>query len=218
VPFALTKSLPRLYAILDVDLTLARGRVPLDVLDAWLEAGIRLVQVRAKSWPGGPLLELAEEAVARGHAAGAMVIVNDRADTARLAAADGVHIGQDDLPAVAVRLIAGPGAVIGLSTHSDAQVEAACGEPVDYIAIGPVFESATRMAVSEPLGPAGVASAVARATRHRLPVVAIGGITAENAARVLEAGAASVAVIGALVEDNPRANARRLLAAMTSPL
>jgi thiamine-phosphate pyrophosphorylase len=214
----LTKSLPRLYAILDVDLTVTRGLAPLDVLDAWLEAGIRLVQIRAKSWPGGPLLELAEQAVARGHAAGAIVIVNDRADIARLAAADGVHVGQDDLGPADVRRIAGRDVVVGLSTHSDAQVVAACREPVDYVAIGPVFDSATRMAVSAPLGPAGVASAVERAARSRLPVVGIGGITADNAARVLEAGATTVAVIGALFEDNPRASARRLLAALTSPL
>jgi thiamine-phosphate pyrophosphorylase len=213
----LTKSLPALYAILDVDLTLSRGLAPLDVLDAWLDAGVRLVQVRAKSWPGGPLFELAERAVARCRAAGAIVIVNDRADTARLAAADGVHVGQDDLAPADVRRILGPDAIVGRSTHSDAQVEAACREPVDYVAIGPVFASTTRMAVSTPLGLAGVASAVERASRDRLPVVAIGGITAANAAGVLAAGAASVAVIGALLEDDPRRDAGRLLAALTAP-
>jgi thiamine-phosphate pyrophosphorylase len=213
----LTNSLPALYAILDVDLTLSRGLAPLDVLDAWLDAGIRLLQVRAKSWPGGPYFELAERAVARGRAAGAIVIVNDRADTARLAAADGVHVGQDDLAPADVRRILGPDAIVGRSTHSNAQVDAACREPVDYVAIGPVFASATRMAVSTPLGLAGVASAVERASRLRLPVVAIGGITAANAAGVLAAGAASVAVIGALLEDDPRRDAGRLLAALTSP-
>jgi thiamine-phosphate pyrophosphorylase len=210
--------LPRLYAILDVDLTLSRGLRPLDVLDAWLDAGVRLVQVRAKSWTGGPLLELAEEAVARGKTAGASVIVNDRADTARLAGADGVHVGQDDLAPTDARRIAGPDAFVGLSTHSDAQVEAACRQPIDYVAIGPVFESTTRMAVSAPLGLAGVESAVRLAGRDGLPVVAIGGITAENAPRVIAAGAGSVAVIGALLDDDPRAGARRLLAALTSPL
>ena len=180
-------TLPPLYAILDVDLTLSRGLRPLDLIDAWLDAGIRLLQVRAKSWAGGPFFELAGRAVSRGHAAGAIVIVNDRADTARLAAADGVHVGQDDLAPADVRRIVGPDAIVGLSTHSDAQVEAACREPVDYVAIGPVFASTTRMAVSTPLGLPGVASAVERASRDRLPVVAIGGITAANAADVLAA-------------------------------
>jgi thiamine-phosphate pyrophosphorylase len=211
-------ALPRLYAILDVDLTLSRGRRPLDVLDGWLDAGVQLVQVRAKSWSLGALLELAEQATARCRSAGASLIVNDRADVARLAASDGVHLGQDDLGPSEVRRIVGPDAIVGLSTHSDEQVDAACRQPVDYLAIGPVFESMTRMAVSTPIGEAGVTSAVARARVAGLPVVAIGGITAENAARVVAAGAAAVAVISGLVGDDPRASARRLLAALTSPL
>src|SRR6185295_13934367 len=113
LPFALCPLpltlFPRLYAILDVDLTLSRGLVPLDVLDAWLDAGVRLVQVRAKSrmWSGGPLLDLTEKVIARARPAGATVIVNDRADVARLAKADGVHVGQDDLRPGEVRGIVG---------------------------------------------------------------------------------------------------------------
>ena len=214
----MARDLPPLYAILDDDLTLSRNLRPLDVLDGWLDAGVRLLQVRAKSWSGGPLLELADQAAARGRSAGATVIVNDRADIARLAAADGVHVGQDDLGPSEVRRIVGPDAIVGFSTHSDEQVDAACRQPIDYLAIGPVFVSATRMAVASPIGLAGVASAVARARVATLPVVAIGGITAENAARVLAAGAGSVAVISGLLDEEPRAAARRLLAALTSPL
>jgi thiamine-phosphate pyrophosphorylase len=211
-------TLPRLYAILDVDLTLSRGLVPLDVLDDWLDAGVRLVQVRAKSraWSGGPLLDLTEQVIARARLAGATVIVNDRADVARLARADGIHVGQDDLTPREVRAIVGLEAVVGLSTHSTAQVDAGCREPVSYLAIGPVFRSATRMAVDEPIGDAGVAAAVARARSVHLPVVAIGGITLENAPGVIAAGASSVAVISALIDPDPRQRARRLLDALST--
>jgi len=203
--------LPRLYAILDVDLTTVHGFEPLELIDAWLDAGIRLVQLRAKSWSGGPLLELAEQALARTRPAGARVIVNDRADIARLADADGVHVGQDDLSATEVRAVVGPERLVGLSTHDPAQVEAACAEPVDYIAIGPVFPSSTRMAVATPLGEAGVADAARLAARAGLPIVAIGGITIDNAPKVIAAGAAAVAVISGLLDPNPRARARRFL-------
>jgi thiamine-phosphate pyrophosphorylase len=203
--------LPRLYAILDLELTVAHGFAPLDLLDAWLDAGIRLVQLRAKSWSGGPLLELAEQALARTRPAGARVIVNDRADVARLADADGVHVGQDDLSATEVRKIVGPERLVGLSTHDAAQLEAACAEPVDYIAIGPVFPSSTRMAVATQLGEAGVANAARIAGTAGLPVVAIGGITIDNAPQVIAAGASAVAVISGLLDPDPRVRAQRFL-------
>jgi len=167
--------------------------------------------LRAKSWSGGPLLELAEQALARTRPAGARVIVNDRADIARLADADGVHVGQDDLSATEVRAVVGPERLVGLSTHDPAQVKAACAEPVDYIAIGPVFPSSTRMAVATPLGEAGVADAARLAARAGLPIVAIGGITIDNAPKVIAAGAAAVAVISGLLDPDPRARARRFL-------
>jgi thiamine-phosphate pyrophosphorylase len=215
VPSALTV-LPPLYAILDADLTLSRGLRPLDVVEGWLDAGVRLIQIRAKSWTGGPFLDLAEQVVARARPTGATVIVNDRADVARLAGADGVHVGQDDLQPADVRGILAPRQIVGLSTHSDDQVEKALREPIDYLAIGPVFRSATRMAIDTPVGEAGVAAAARRARPTGRPVVAIGGITEENAPRVLASGAASV--IAALLDGDPRAQARRLLAALTSPL
>jgi thiamine-phosphate pyrophosphorylase len=213
LPFALI-SLPRLYAILDVDLTTASGLEPLELLDAWLDAGIKLVQLRDKSSSGGSLLALAEQAVARARPAGARVIVNDRADIARLADADGVHVGQEDLTATEVRNIVGPERVLGVSTHDPAQVEAACAQPLDYIAIGPVFPSSTRMAVATPLGEAGVTNAARMAGVAGLPVVAIGGITIDNAPKVIAAGASAVAVISGLLDSDPRTRARRFLEAL----
>src|SRR5262245_27120468 len=208
---------PRLYSILDIDLTTARGLEPLELLDVWIDAGIRLVQLRAKSWAGGPLLELTEKALAKARPVGARIIVNDRADIAWLADAAGVHVGQDDLSAGDVRRVVGPERVVGLSTHSPAQVSAACVEPVDYIAIGPVFQSATRMAVATPVGEDGIAHAV-RLAGTRLPVVAIGGITVDNAPRAIAAGAAAVAVIAGLLDSNPAARARHFLEVLASPL
>jgi thiamine-phosphate pyrophosphorylase len=184
--------------------------MPLDLLDIWLEAGIRFIQLRAKSWSGGPLLELAEQALAKARPFGARIIVNDRADIARLADADGVHVGQDDLSASQVRQIVGSERVVGLSTHTPAHVNAACAEPVDYIAIGPVFHSSTRMAVETPLGNEGIAQAV-RLAGAGLPVVAIGGITVDNAPKAIAAGAAAVAVISGLLDPDPHACARRFL-------
>jgi thiamine-phosphate pyrophosphorylase len=213
----LIQSLPRLYAILDVDLTRTRGLEPVELLDVWLDAGIRLIQLRAKSWAGGPLLELTEKALAKARPVDARIIVNDRADIARLADADGVHVGQDDLSAGDVRRIVGSERVVGLSTHSPAQVIAACGEPVDYIAIGPVFESATRMAVATPVGEDGIAHAV-RLAGARLPVVAIGGITVDNAPKAIAAGAVAVAAIAGLLDSNPAARARHFLEVLASPL
>lgn len=134
---------------------------------------------------------------------GADVIVNDRADLARFAGAAGVHVGQDDLPPSAAREILGPDAVVGYSTHTVAQIEAAVKEPVSYIAIGPVFSTPTKDTGYEPVGPERVAEAVRIA--RGLPVIAIGGITLDNARRAIDAGASGVAVIsGLLAGGDPR--------------
>jgi thiamine-phosphate pyrophosphorylase len=139
----------------------------------------------------------------------ARVIINDRADIARLAGAAGVHVGQDDLPPAAVRALLGDAAELGLSTHSSEQVERAVLEPVSYVAIGPVFGTATKATGYAPLGLDVVRAAAARAGAKGLPVVAIGGITLENALSVLQAGAASVAVIGDLLATgDPEARTR----------
>lgn len=190
-----------LYPILDVDVLAARGLDPLDVCDVWLEAGVRLIQLRAKSMSSGPLLALADAVVARTRAAGVTLIINDRADIAAQCGADGVHVGQDDLTPADVRVVVGGRAVVGLSTHTDAQVAEAVTQPVSYVAIGPVFGTSTKITGSEAVGLDQVVRAAAMAHAAGKPLVAIGGITLENAASVLAAGADSVAVISDLLGE-----------------
>jgi thiamine-phosphate pyrophosphorylase len=137
------------------------------------------------------------------------VVVNDRADIARLSGADGVHVGQEDLPPAAVRALVGDVSNVGLSTHTTGQVDAAVRQPVTYIAIGPVFGTATKATGYEKVGLEMVGEAARRASARGLPLVAIGGITLENAISVLAAGAASVAVIGDLLAGgDPEARVR----------
>jgi len=137
--------------------------------------------------------------------------VNDRPDIALLAGADGVHLGQEDLPPRDARRTLPASTLLGLSTHDAGQVEAAAEEPVDYIAIGPVFPTRTKADARPTVGLAGVRSARART---RLPLVAIGGITADNARAVIEAGADGVAVLSAvLAGEDVEAAVRRLRAA-----
>ena len=132
--------------------------------------------------------------------AGATVIVNDRADVARLANADGVHVGQDDLPVGLARTIVGGDAMVGLSTHTNEQIESGVAAPISYLAVGPVFDTSTKATGYSPVGLDGVRLAVERARRRSLPVVAIGGITLETAREVIEAGAASAATRSAASE------------------
>ena len=187
--------------------------MPLDVLDVWLSAGIRLVQLRAKRLTAGPMLDLADATAVRCRAARALFIVNDRADVAALAGASGVHVGQDDLTAADARSLVGPEAVVGVSTHTPDQLERALADPADYLAIGPAFPTTTKDSTWPVLGVAGVVDAVRRATGLR-PVVAIGGITLETAPRLLEAGVASVAIISDLVAGEVAARAREYVRAL----
>jgi thiamine-phosphate pyrophosphorylase len=206
--------LPRLYAILDIDLLARRELRPLDVLELWLDAGVRLIQLRAKSMASGAMLTLADDMVRRCRAAGAIFIVNDRADIARLSGADGVHLGQEDLAPVGVRALLPPPAMIGLSTHSTGQLDAACQAPITYLAIGPVFDTTSKAKPDPVVGLDGVAAAAVRASAKGLPVVAIGGITLERAPSVIGAGASSVAVISDLLEGDLSVRARAYLKAL----
>lgn len=208
------RPLPRLYAILDVELTQSRGHQPLEVMDLWLDAGVRLVQLRAKTMPTGPWLELADQLAIRARAAGARLIVNDRADVASLAGADGVHVGQDDLPPQDVRRLVGADAIVGLSTHTDAQVASACREPVTYLAIGPVFSTVTKQTGHAAVGVAGVGRAVHQAGTAGLPVVAIGGITLADAPRVIAVGAAALAIVSDLFVGDLTNRAKAYLRAL----
>lgn len=202
-------TLPGLYAVLDDEVAAAHGW-SLDALARTLFGeGVRFVQVRAKRLASGELLRQAEQIVRAGAPYGAVVIVNDRPDIARLSAAAGVHVGQDDLPAEAARRIVGDAAVVGVSTHTPAQIDAAAGEPVSYIAVGPVYETRTKETGYAPVG----LELVARAAAAGRPVVGIGGITLERAPDVIGAGASSVAVIGDLFTGgDPAARARAWLA------
>jgi thiamine-phosphate pyrophosphorylase len=205
--------LPPLQAILDVDAAAGAAWAPVDLARAFLDGGARFIQIRAKRLASGSFLDLADAVVALGRTAGARVIVNDRADIARLAGAAGVHVGQDDLPPAAARRLLGAEAIIGFSTHTEAQIDAAAAEPISYLAVGPVFGTRTKdtgyAAVGLPL-----VAAAARTSGAR-PVVAIGGITLENAPAVLAAGATSVAVIGDLLAGSrPDVRVREFLAAL----
>ena len=205
-------SLPPLYAILDVDFSRGRGLTPLSILDAWLDAGIRLVQLRAKTVPSGEFLDLARAAAERCHAAGATFIVNDRADIARLSGADGVHLGQSDLLPADARMVVGLDAIVGLSTHSEHQAEDALIQPIDYLAIGPVYPTSTTDSGYSAVGLAGVRAASDEAKWGGFPVVAIGGITLERVPEVLAAGASSVAVISDLLAGEPAGRAAEFVA------
>jgi thiamine-phosphate pyrophosphorylase len=208
-------SLSPLNAILDFDAAAARGwRLP-DLARAFLDGGARFLQVRAKSLDSGPLLEIAEEVVADAHRAGAIVIINDRADLAALAGADGVHVGQTDLAPADVRRLLSHEAIVGFSTHTRDQVDRGRAEPISYLAVGPIFRTATKDTGYEAVGLDLVRHAAAGgatdAKRPAIPVVAIGGITIERAPAVIDAGAASVAMIGELLAGDPAARVRDCL-------
>jgi thiamine-phosphate pyrophosphorylase len=208
--------LPPLYPILDVGALAERRLEPLDVLDAWLASGVTFWQLRAKNISSGALLDLIDAAIERSHQAGARIIVNDRADLALVAGADGVHVGQTDLPPAAVRRLSGETFIVGLSTHTSEQVDAACLEPVSYVAIGPVFATTSKAGATDPaVGIDGVRSAAGRAAARSVPVVAIGGVTLEAAPHILAAGAVSVAVISDLLRGNPVARIQQYQKALS---
>jgi thiamine-phosphate pyrophosphorylase len=199
-----------LYAVLDVDVAARRRLEPVDLARAFLAGGARWIQVRAKQMPGGSMLALCEAVVSEARAEGAIVIVNDRADVARLSGAAGVHVGQDDLSVEGARHVLGEEAIVGVSTHDVRQVETALRTSADYIAVGPVFETRTKDTGYAAVGLELVREAAAR-TNGR-PVVAIGGITLENAPAVIEAGATAVAVISDLLEGEPERRAAAYVA------
>jgi len=202
----------RLYLIVD---PLDTGRDPLTLTRAMLAGGARVLQLRAKTAATGNLLAVAEKMRELTAAAGATFIVNDRVDVARAVGADGVHLGQDDLPVAAARTILSPGQLIGYSTHSETQLGDARDAGADYLAFGPIFATTSKSAADPVLGYERLAAA-RRLTEG--PLVAIGGITADTAPAVLAAGADAVAIIAAVVRapDVERATAE-LLALVDAP-
>ena len=198
--------LPPLYAILDPEQT--RGRPDQRVLAALLEAGVSILQLRVKSLPPVDFLELAKQARAVTRAHHCQLIVNDRVDIALACGADGVHLGQDDLPLSAGRKLMGQ-KIIGISTHDLDQARAAERAGADYIGFGPMFGTRTKATGYEARGPE-MLQQIRRAVT--LPIVAIGGITEANVQEVWQAGADSVAIIGDVLQDNdPGAKALRIL-------
>lgn len=178
-----------------------------DLARAFLRGGSRLFQVRTKGLPDRAVYQELEEVAAACRGYQARFIVNDRLDLALAVGASGVHLGQDDLPAAVARRLLGREPIIGLSTHNEQQFLAALQDDVDYLALGPIFESPTKPGPNRPVG----CEALARLKRKtQLPVVAIGGITLENVTEVWEAGAASVAVISDIVSSpDPSARIRQ---------
>jgi thiamine-phosphate pyrophosphorylase len=186
--------LPRLYAIIDP--AQGAGRSSGEIAAALVAAGVRLIQLRDKRASSRELCASAQRVAELVCKADGIFILNDRADVARTVDADGVHVGQDDLPVESARALLGPGKLIGYSTHVLEQVREADCSTADYIAFGPIFATASKENPDPVVGLRGLREA-RRATRK--PLVAIGGITLGNARAVIEAGADSVAVIHALV-------------------
>ena len=185
--------------------------------DAYLTGGARFIQIRSKHAGSREFLDMCEDLVARARPAGALVIVNDRVDIAKLARAGGVHLGQNDLDPASARSLLGGDAVIGLSTHSSDQVRAAMEMAVDYIAVGPIFRTSTKDTGYGAVGTAFVTDAAAiLGNAGSMPIVAIGGITLDRAPDVIRAGATSVAVISDLLSTgNPESRVRDYLRALS---
>ena len=208
----MSRRLPsRLYAIADG----AGGRDVVALAARVLEGGVRIVQLRWKDAPARSLHEAAMRLRELTRERGAMLIVNDRVDVAIGCEADGVHLGQSDLPPAVARRLLAAGAWIGVSTHDPRQALEAAAAGADYIGFGPLFATGTKATGYEPRG-------IDRLIEVRrivsLPVVAIGGITAERARSAIDAGADAVAVISALGDTpDPARAARELLARLGEP-
>jgi len=186
--------LPKLYPITDVALA---GLTHAEQVRRLANGGASLIQLRDKTLSPHEFYESAKAAVLVAKEFGIRLIINDRVDIAAAVGADGVHLGQDDLPAAAARELLGPQATIGLSTHNLSQAQAAVKLPIDYLALGPIFSTSTKVDVAGELGLERLRAV--RRTLGEFPLVAIGGITAQRAVDVLRAGANSIAVISALL-------------------
>jgi len=198
-------TLPRVYPILDTE-SLERCGIALETAAAsFLEGGAGILQIRHKSAWTRDFLEKARIVARLCRENGTPLIVDDRADLALLLEA-GLHVGQDDLSPRDARKVIGSDSTLGFSSHNTAQLVAAGGEPVDYVAIGPIFATASKRNPDPVVGVEEI-----RRCRGLIekPLVAIGGITPANAADVWDAGADSVAIIGGLLPDPPSARTLR---------
>jgi thiamine-phosphate pyrophosphorylase len=196
---------PPLYAILD----LAAVDSNAHIAEALAERGVRLVQLRDKAASARALFDASKKLVAGLAAREVRVIVNDRPDIAAMVGAGGLHVGQEDLPVEEARRICGPSGWVGVSTHNLEQFRAAAATSADYIAVGPIFSTATK-ANPDPVMGIEFLRAVRPLTRK--PLVAIGGITIESAEELYRAGADSLAVVKDLLAPDPAQRAHEYLA------
>ncbi|HLP09515.1 MAG TPA: thiamine phosphate synthase [Opitutaceae bacterium] len=200
-----------LYLVTDPEMTAGRGL--LETVRAAVAGGVTIVQLRDKAASARAMAETGRALLALLRSLGVPLLVNDRIDVAHAIGADGVHIGQDDLPPAAARAILGPRAIIGLSV-TNADELATVDASVDYIGLGPLFPTGTKTDAAPALGEAAF-SAIRR--RLACPVVAIGGINRDNLARTLAAGADGVALVSAIcAAPDPRAAAQELRTALAA--
>jgi thiamine-phosphate pyrophosphorylase len=192
-------TLPRLYPILDTDLLGRCGITVEAAAQAILAAGAQILQWRCKGQITAARLAEAERIATLCASAKVTFVVNDRADIARILGA-GIHVGQDDLPPDAVRRVVGPDALLGFSTHNARQLKDAASAPANYLALGPIFGTTSKL---NPDPVVGVENLKSWRTLTARPLVAIGGITRATARAVLDAGADSIAVIRELIPDDP---------------
>ena len=184
-----------IYAITDT--ALSRGRSALEVTEHLLRSGVRIIQYREKDKKAGEMLKECRQIREATKNSGACFIVNDHVDIAILADADGVHIGQDDLPVAEVRRLIGPHRIIGLSTHSPQQADQAIAAKVDYIGVGPLFMTQTKKDVCNPVGLSYLDYIVKTIS---IPFVAIGGIKRHNIADVVHHGAQCCCLVSEILE------------------
>ena len=200
----------RLYLVCDHT---PGGRELSELLPAAIAGGVDIVQLREKTMDDEELLGVAGRARALCEQLGALFVLNDRPLVARDAGADGVHVGQDDMPAREARRLLRPGMILGVSTHDEDQARAAVADAADYVAVGSIFPTTSRAGFQL------VGTDLIRRVRPAVPIplVAIGGITADNAAEVIRAGADSVAVISAIcAQRDPESATRALLERLRS--
>lgn len=200
--------IPRLYPILDAGVLAARQISIEQFAGELASAGVSLLQYRDKV--ASPQTILANVERIRIAAPGVTLLLNDRADLARIGRCDGVHVGQTDLHPDDARRVIGAEKIIGVSTHSHGQFEAAVETEADYLAIGPIYSTTTKQN-PDPVTGLELLRQVRKLTKK--PVVAIGGITPERSREVLDAGADSIAVISALVPSGPEVSALPLIEA-----
>jgi thiamine-phosphate pyrophosphorylase len=200
-----------LYLVTDENLCLGRSLVK--VVEAAVKGGVTMVQLREKAESSRKFLYKAQQLKEILSVYQVPLIINDRLDIALAAKADGVHVGQDDLPVEAVRQLM-PHAIIGLSVENFAQLEQAAGLPVDYIGISPVFTTPTKAELENAWGIDGLKAV---RSRTNLPLVAIGGINPSNAVEVITAGADSLAIVSAICSaEDPEQASRELLSLIHS--